>query len=39
MNLATSAKGIFESSEVDEKRQLLDLMFQNLQLDNTSLSF
>lgn len=39
MNLATRAKEIFESSEVDEKRQLLDLVFQNLQLKDGSLSF
>jgi len=30
---------IFESSEVDEKRQLLDLVFQNLHLKDGSLSF
>jgi hypothetical protein len=39
MNLATRAREIFESSEVDEKRQLLDLVFQNLQLKDGSLSF
>ena len=39
MNLATRAKEIFNSSEVDEKRQLLNLMFQNLQLKDVSLSF
>ena len=39
MNLATRAKKIFESSEVDEKRQLLDLVFQNLQMKDGSLSF
>jgi site-specific DNA recombinase len=38
MNLAARAREIFESSEIDEKRQLLDLMFQNLQLNDTSLS-
>jgi hypothetical protein len=27
INLATRAREIFESSEVDEKRQLLDLVF------------
>ncbi len=32
MNLATRGREIFESSEVDEKRQLLDLVFQNLQM-------
>ncbi len=39
MNLATRPRDIFESSEVDEKRQLLDLVFQNLQLKDASLSF
>ena len=38
MNLATRAREIFESSEADEKRQLLDLVFQNLQLKDGSLS-
>lgn len=38
MNLAARAREIFESSEADEKRQLLDLMFQNLQLKDASLS-
>jgi site-specific DNA recombinase len=39
MNLATRTREIFESSEVDEKRQLLDLVFQNLQMKDGSLSF
>jgi len=39
MNLATRSREIFQSSEVDEKRQLLDLVFQNLQLKYASLSF
>jgi len=39
MNLVSRAREIFESSEVDEKRQLLDLVFQNLQLKDGSLSF
>ena len=39
MNLAARAKEIFESSEVTEKRQLLNLVFQNLQLKDGSLSF
>lgn len=39
MNLATRAREIFEGSEVDEKRQLLDLVFQNLQMKDGSLSF
>jgi hypothetical protein len=38
MNLATRTKEIFESSEVDEKRQLLNLVFQNLKLDGKNLS-
>ena len=38
MNLASRAREIFESSEADEKRQLLDLMFQNLKLQDASLS-
>ncbi len=38
MNLAARAREIFESSEADEKRQLLDLVFQNLQLKDGSLS-
>ena len=38
MNLAAHAREIFESSEADEKRQLLDLVFQNLQLKGGSLS-
>ena len=33
MNLAARARKIFESSEVDEKRQLLNFVFQNLKLD------
>ncbi len=33
MNLASWAREIFESSEVDEKRQLLNLVFQNSKLD------
>lgn len=38
MNLASRAREIFESSEADEKRQLLNLVFQNLQLKDGSLS-
>jgi hypothetical protein len=38
MNLAARAREIFESSEADEKRQLLDLVFQNLQMKDASLS-
>ena len=38
MNLAARVREIFDSSEADEKPQLLDLMFQNLQLKDGSLS-
>jgi site-specific DNA recombinase len=38
MNLAARAREIFESSEAGEKRQLLDLVFQNLQFKDASLS-
>lgn len=38
MNLAARAREIFDSSEVDEKRQLLNFVFQNLKLDGKSLS-
>ncbi len=38
LNLAARAKEIFLSSEVDEKRQLLSLVFQNLQLRGVNLS-
>jgi hypothetical protein len=38
LSLDESAREIFESSEADEKRQLLDLVFQNLQLRDASLS-
>ena len=37
LNLAARAREIFESSEVEEKRQLLNLVFQNLQLDGKKL--
>ncbi len=37
MNLEARARGIFESSEVDEKRQILNLVFQNLKLDGEKL--
>lgn len=33
MNLAARAREIFESSEVDEKRELVNLVFQNLKLE------
>lgn len=38
MKLASCARELFESSEVDEKRQLLNFVFQNLQLKDLSLS-
>lgn len=38
MNLAARAREIFESFEVDEKRQLLNFVFQNLKLDGKNLS-
>jgi hypothetical protein len=37
MNLAARAREIFESSEAGEKRQLLDLVFQNLELKDGNL--
>lgn len=37
LNLAARARSIFESSEVGEKRQFLDLVFQNLKLDGEKL--
>ena len=38
LKLASRARELFESSEVDEKRQLLNFVFQNLQLKDVSLS-
>jgi len=38
LKLAAKARELFESSEVDEKRQLLNLVFQNLELRDVSLS-
>jgi len=38
LKLAAKARELFESSEVDEKRGLLNLVFQNLQLKDVSLS-
>ncbi len=38
-NLTTRAREIVESSEAEEKRQFLDLVFQNLQLKDGSVSF
>ncbi|CRX38605.1 conserved hypothetical protein [Estrella lausannensis] len=38
MKLASRARELFESTEVDEKRQLMNFVFQNLQLKNLSLS-
>ena len=37
LSLASRAKELFESSEVDEKRQLLNFVFQNLSLDGKKL--
>ena len=37
LKLASRARELFESSEVEEKRKLLSLMFQNLQLDGKTL--
>jgi hypothetical protein len=37
-NPASRARDIFESSEVDEKRQLLNFVFQNLELKEKKLS-
>lgn len=38
MNLAARAREIFQSSEVEEKRQLLNLVFQNLKLEGKNMS-
>jgi len=38
MNLAARAREIFESSEVDEKRELLNLVFQNLKLEGKKMA-
>ena len=38
LNLARRAREIFESSEVEEKRQLLNFVFQNLELKYRSCS-
>ena len=38
MSLAQRARSIFESSEVTEKRQILDLVFQNLKLEGKKLA-
>jgi len=37
LKLAARARELFESSEVDEKRQLLNFVFQNLKLDEKTL--
>ena len=39
LNLAQKALGIFESSEVNEKRQLLNFLLQNLKLQGKKLLF
>ncbi len=38
LRLVSRARDIFESSEVDEKRQLLNFVFQNLELKDKKLS-
>ena len=38
LNLASRARQLFESSEVDEKRQLLNFVFQNLALEGEKLA-
>ena len=38
LKLASKASELFESSEVEEKRQLLNFVFQNLKLRDLSLS-
>lgn len=38
MNLAARAREIFESSEVEEKRELVNLVFQNLKLEGKKCS-
>lgn len=38
LNLASRARQLFESSEVDEKRQLLNFVFQNLVLEGEKLA-
>jgi len=37
LKLASQARSLFESSEVDEKRQLLNFVFQNLRLNEKTL--
>jgi len=39
LNLAKKAYGIFQSSEVSEKRQLLNFLLQNLELNGRKLVF
>ena len=39
LNLAQKAEQIFESSEVSEKRQLLNFLLQNLKLQGKKLNF
>ena len=38
LSLAQRSRELFESSEVDEKRQLLNFVFQNLELKEKKLS-
>ncbi len=39
LNLAKKAYEIFQSSEIEEKRQLLNFLLQNLNLDGKKLQF
>ncbi len=39
LNLAQKAEKIFESSEIPEKRQLLNFLLQNLKLQDKKLNF
>jgi site-specific DNA recombinase len=39
LKLASRARELFESSEVDKKRQLLNFVFQNLQLDKKNTAY
>ncbi|HSQ97142.1 MAG TPA: recombinase family protein, partial [Rickettsiales bacterium] len=39
VSLASKAYEIFESSKIEEKRQLINFMFSNLRLNGTELKF
>lgn len=39
LNLAKRAKDIFKESEIEEKRELLGFLFQNLKLNGKKLEF